>query len=36
MSRTAEHEPPVCEFCGAYILKDGQSCAALKDERCQP
>lgn len=25
---------PVCEFCGCYILEEGQRCPALSDGRC--
>ncbi len=36
VSRLVEMEPPVCEFCGGYILADEQDCPALDDGRCRP
>ena len=34
VSKTLDLEPPVCEFCGGYILKDDQECPACDDGRC--
>lgn len=36
MSRTVELEPPVCDYCGGYILEDNQHCPARDDGRCWP
>lgn len=29
-------EPKICEYCGLYITKPDQTCAALADGRCRP
>lgn len=36
MSRVEVIDPPICEFCGCYILERDQFCPALDDGRCHP
>jgi hypothetical protein len=37
VSRTADLEPPVCEFCGDFILDEDQVCPARDDGgTCHP
>ncbi|QLD84782.1 hypothetical protein HWV23_03325 [Natronomonas halophila] len=35
-SRAAVGDHPVCDYCGGYIVTDGQDCPALDDGRCFP
>jgi hypothetical protein len=35
-SHAAVGDHPVCDYCGGYIVTDGQDCPALDDGRCFP
>jgi hypothetical protein len=36
VSEVVELDPPICEYCGGFILPDDQECPARAGGRCHP